>query len=309
LSRTGSAQMIEFTVLGGYLGTGKTTLLNHILKHNQGRRFALLINDFGDINIDTELVESRSDSQINLANGCVCCTLSDGFFEAIETLQQLEPPPEHIIVEASGVADVQNLAQYGYGNNFQLAGIVVVADAETVREKANDKFVAQTVRRQLQAADLIVLNKADLCPTEHLDAVTAWLHEVAPATPVVKTSFGQVPLSVLLSIDPNRHQHEAHDHPQHEQYTSWSRRSEQRVSRERLEQFLQQLPASVIRAKGLFADQNAGTLEAQVVGARRDIYAHASQDREVSEVVAIGLAGQLDTALLDHLAAELFADS
>ena len=299
--------MIEFTVLGGYLGTGKTTLLNHILRHNEGRRFALLINDFGDINIDAELVASQSDSQINLANGCVCCTLSDGFFEAIESLQQLQPPPEHIIVEASGVADVNNLAQYGYGQPFQLAGIVVVADAETVRQKANDKFVAQTVRRQLKAGDLIVLNKVDLCNEEDLAAVVAWLQEMAPGTPVVKCSFGQVPLAVLLSIDPGKHVRQDDSHHEHEAYESWSLSTAQTFSRETLETFLQRLPNAVIRAKGLFAAETGGTLEVQVVGARKDIYEHADELRDRSDVVAIGLAGQLETDALDSLAAEMLA--
>lgn len=299
--------MIEFTVLGGYLGAGKTTLLNHILQHNEGRRFALLINDFGNINIDAELVESQSDRQINLANGCVCCTLSDGFFEAIESLQQLQPPPDQIIVEASGVADVQNLAQYGYGHGLQLAGVVVVADAETVRQKANDKFVAQTVRRQLKAADLIVLNKIDLCGKQQLEGLVCWLDDIAPDTPVVKTSRGRVPLSVLLSINPGQHQDAPHGHYEHERYTSWSWQAQKTISTKQLEQFLQQLPASVIRAKGLFASDSTGTLEVQVVGPRKDIYTHPEQPRRVCEVVAIGLVEQLDVALLDQLAVEVFA--
>ena len=110
--------MIRYSVIGGYLGAGKTTLLNRILQHNQGARFGLIVNDFGALNIDAELIESRTDSQVNLTNGCVCCTLVDGFHEALETVAAAEP--DHIIVEASGVADVANIAQFGHGPNLVL---------------------------------------------------------------------------------------------------------------------------------------------------------------------------------------------
>ena len=85
--------MIAYTIIGGYLGSGKTTLLNRILSGNHGIRFALVINDFGEMNIDAELIESQTDSQINLTNGCVCCSLTDGFHEALEELQNLDPLP------------------------------------------------------------------------------------------------------------------------------------------------------------------------------------------------------------------------
>ena len=163
--------MIPFTIIGGYLGAGKTTLLNHLLKNANGHRFALLINDFGTINIDAALIESTSENQINLTNGCVCCSISDGFYEAIEQLIATEPTPDHIVVEASGVADVQNLSQYGYGHALKLDGILVVADAETVQQKAVDKYVAETVKRQLRCADIVSLNKVDLIDDKALNQV------------------------------------------------------------------------------------------------------------------------------------------
>ena len=292
--------MIDFTVLGGYLGAGKTTLLNHILTNSAGVRFALLVNDFGDINIDAELITSKTDQQINLANGCVCCTLSDGFFEAITDLLALEPPPDHIIVEASGVADVHNLAQYGYGHNLQLAGIVVVADAETVQQKANDKFVAHTVRRQLKAADLIVLNKLDLCTSDQQGAVTAWLHHQAPDTPIIKTTFGAAPLAALLGLNPRERTHIDASSIPHEHYDSWSFHSEQSVTEQQVTEFMSQLPATVIRAKGLFACAT-GVLEMQVVGQRRDRYSR-SHTRIGCDLVVIALAGELPRSTLVSLA-------
>ena len=175
--------MIPFTVIGGYLGAGKTTLLNHILSEANGTRFALLVNDFGEVNIDGALIASETDTQINLTNGCVCCTLVDGFFDALEQLLNLEPAPEHIVVEASGVADVANTAQYGRGPGLTLDSIIVVADAETVREKSVDKYVGTTIQRQLAAADIIVLNKVDLVEDKVLEDCCAWLAASFPMTP------------------------------------------------------------------------------------------------------------------------------
>ena len=232
--------------------------------------------------------------------------MSDGFFEALETLKALEPPPDHIIVEASGVADVHNLAQYGHGQGLQLAGIVVLADAETIRQKANDKYVAQTVRRQLQAADIIVLNKTDLCSPEQLAGTARWLAELAPNTPLIQTSRGRVPLSILLSIRPGRRPGGHLQHQDHEQYTSWSWQASYPITRHQLEQFLHHLPDSTIRAKGLFASTTGDTLELQAVGGRREIY-QRPEARADCELVAIGLSGFMQPQALDRLASRFLS--
>ncbi len=106
---------IPFTVIGGYLGAGKTTLLNHILRNSTTHRFAVLVNDFGSINIDAQLIESRTHDTVSLANGCVCCTLTEGLISAIRTILARRPLPDHIIVESSGVSDPRksrNTASY-----------------------------------------------------------------------------------------------------------------------------------------------------------------------------------------------------
>ncbi len=293
--------MIQFTVLGGYLGSGKTTLLNHILRNNNGVRFALLINDFGDINIDAQLIESQDENQINLANGCVCCTLTDNFYDALEALETLDPPPQHIIVEASGVANVENLSQYGHGQHLQLAGIVVVADAETVQEKANDKYVAQTVRRQLSAADLIVLNKTDLCSAVQLKQVQLWLQELTVGTPVIPAEYCQVPPDLVLEPD-LQHRASGHEQHAHEAYASWSFSSQASYSREAVESFANAIGPEVIRAKGLFADEQGGTLELQLVGRRREVVARKDRAYHGCQLIAIGLADQFVGAHLDELA-------
>jgi len=296
--------MIAFTVLGGYLGAGKTTLLNRLLAACADRRLAVLVNDFGAINIDASLIESRSDTQINLTNGCICCSLSDGFSEAIERLLAAERPPEHILVEASGVADVRQLAQYGRAPGMYLDGVLVVADAETLLQKVDDKYVGTTVRRQLGAGDLILLNKADLVTPQELAERLAWLRSEYPQTRVVPCRYAQAPVELLLGV------HQSDDtpqspHPEHEHYVSWHFSSGAPGSREQLEAFSRALDAAVIRAKGTLSTLDGGYLLLQVVGTRREI---SRIDRAPTGIhlVAIGLQGQLDAGRLDELANRCF---
>ncbi len=301
--------MILFTVIGGYLGAGKTTLLNNILQNSQDRRIALLINDFGEINIDAGLIKSQTEAQINLTNGCVCCSLSDGFHEAIEQLASASFPPQHIIVEASGVADIFNLSQYGYSPQMTLDGVVIVADAETVVAKANDKYVAQTVRRQLAAADLIVLNKIDLVTRDKVKDVTKWLTENFPAATIIEAEAGRVPSALLLGI------HDKHadpgnldpGHHAHEQYSTWHFHSGHTVTNNSLTEFVAQLDESVVRAKGFALLEGGTCVQFQLVGSRREISPYPSPAEGIS-VVAIGLRGVLDLAALDKLADELFPE-
>jgi len=312
--------MIKFTVLGGYLGAGKTTLVNQILRHNNAstgevKRIALLINDFGDINIDAQLIESQSDTQINLANGCVCCTLTDGFSSALDTLMALDPQPDHIIVEASGVADVNNLSQYGNGIDMRLAGIVVVADAESVREKAVDKYVSRTIQRQLKAADLILLNKVDVLTKEETQLLMTWLIDLSEGAPVVPCEKCDVPLEMVLGIqvapedrrsaESYRHEHYEHEHYEHEHYSSWSYTFEKPITPRALNEFADNLGPEVLRCKGLFSDKAGGSLELQTVGKRKEITVSQLNVRSCSQVVAIGLKGKIAHKKLDALAVKL----
>jgi G3E family GTPase len=299
--------MIAFTVLGGYLGAGKTTLLNHLLAACTGRRLAVLVNDFGAINIDASLIESRSDTQINLTNGCICCSLSDGFAEAIERLVTAERPPEHILVEASGVADVRQLAQYGRAPGMLLDGVLIVADAETLLEKVHDKYVGATVHRQLGAGDLILLNKADLVSARELDERLAWLQVEYPQTRVLPCRYAQVPVELLLGVHGTANVSPL-PHPEHEHYVGWHFSSGAPGSRAQLDAFSQALDPTVIRAKGTLCTATGEGLLLQVVGRRHEI-SRIDRAPPGIHLVAIGLQDQLDTGRLDRLATECFQSS
>ncbi len=300
--------MIPYVVIGGYLGAGKTTLLNRLLTRATDRRIGLLINDFGEINIDAALIESATDQQINLTNGCICCSLADGFTEALDQLTAVEPPLDLIVVEASGVADVGLLAQYGHGKALNLQGAVVLADAETIIERADDRYVSRTVRRQLAAADLIVLTRCDLVTDERLENVKAWLTRNMPHTPFVESTDADV---ALLFDEISPAQHTVEGQIAHEHYATCAIVRESPVTLAQLEAFVGALGDDVIRAKGVVSLNGGSGAVVHVVGQRREITcfeAEAGQSMpDKTELVLIGLHGVFDKARVEALAQQLLA--
>ena len=300
---------IPFTVIGGYLGAGKTTLLNHILRNNKGRRFALLINDFGQINIDANLVESRSEDTIRLGNGCICCTMAAGFVVALNKLLTQDPLPEHIIVEASGVSDPIKIAHYGQTPAFSLDGILIVVDAETIQAKAQDKFVGRTIIHQLQNADLLILNKTDLLSKQNLGHVTKWLAHIAPQSRIIEAQYGNVPRDLLLGTASTHHridmlEDDDPDHAHHPTYTSCSFVETQPLSGSVFEQAVKQLPTSIIRSKGIvyLAEEPDYQMIFQLVGNRWQLQrgpAWKQNERPKTTLVFISLRDVFDPAMLN----------
>jgi len=197
-----SAQRLPVTVIGGYLGAGKTTLVNHVLRSSD-ERVAVIVNDFGEISIDEDLIAAAEGDKLTLANGCICCTLADGFAVALNTVRSAEVPPERLLIEASGVADPAQIAAYGHTPGLRLDAVVVLADAEQVRRQASDRWVADTVRMQLAAADLLVVNKIDLLSdADAADALCNWLTGIASTAAMVRASRAAVPVEVLFGPQP-----------------------------------------------------------------------------------------------------------
>jgi len=190
------------TVIGGFLGAGKTTLINHILneaaKTGGGVRYAVLVNDFGDLAIDESLIEKHDGTTIALANGCICCTIGTDLFETVMDLMDREMPPEHLIIEASGVADPRPIAELGSLNPHLSRDLtLVVIDAEQIRAQWNDERLRDTVERQIQAANLLVLNKTETLDAGDLSELELWLEAHAAGVPRLKADKGRIPLSIL----------------------------------------------------------------------------------------------------------------
>lgn len=175
-------------VIGGYLGAGKTTLVNRLLREAAatGRRIAVLVNDFGEVSIDADLVVGAEGGVLALAGGCVCCSFGADLVGALGQMAAREPPPDVLLVETSGVglpAAVARTAALAPG--VRVDSLVVLADATAVRAQAADRYVGDTVRQQLREADLVLLGKTDLAGPGEPEAVQAWLREEGLARRIV----------------------------------------------------------------------------------------------------------------------------
>jgi G3E family GTPase len=262
---------LPLTVISGFLGAGKTTLLNRLLTEPHGRRIAVLVNDFGRINIDADLIRSRTDDMIDLANGCACCSVAGDLARTIVQLAQRKEPPDAIVIEASGLADPRGIVQVALANPaLRLDGIVSLVDAETLIEQANDAACAKTLLSQVDAADVIVLNKRDLVTHSEAAAVRSWLEAHAPGRPILDAVQSQVPVDVVLGID-SASEFSDHVAPDHASaFRSVSVACEHPLDRARLRELLDHLPEGVVRAKGILwiADDAAQRTVYQRVGKR-----------------------------------------
>ena len=244
---------VPVTVVTGFLGAGKTTLIRHLLEGAHGRRLALIINEFGDVGVDGDILRScgiescPEENIVELANGCLCCTVADDFVPAIEALLAREPRPDHIVVETSGLALPKPLVKAfdwpAIRARVTVDGVVAVVDGAAVAEGRfaddpaklaaqrqadgaldHDNPLEEVYEDQLLCADLVVLNKADLLAPERLEAVAAEIRATIPrAVKVVTTREGRIDAAVLLGLGAaaeddlaNRPSHhdaeEGHDH-------------------------------------------------------------------------------------------------
>jgi G3E family GTPase len=249
-----AAGRLPVTLVTGFLGSGKTTLVNHILSNRQDVRAAVLVNDLGDIGIDNDLIVAAEDGMIELTNGCICCSTNNDLLDSIVRVLGRPEPVDHIIVETTGVADPLPVAltfqRPEFRDALRLDAIVAVADAE---QFSLDLFDGIALRNQLRYADAILLNKCDRAGAERLGTVEEKIRSLNAEARLVRTTRSAVPLPLILDVDLFRPKHTGHNHAHlHDDgFVSLSFESDRPFSVSRFQAFLDSgRPPGLFRGKG-----------------------------------------------------------
>ncbi|WP_427307038.1 CobW family GTP-binding protein [Cupriavidus sp. H39] len=292
---------IPLVVVGGYLGAGKTTLLNRLLAHAHGCRIAVLVNDFGAVNIDAALVRARSDDVIELENGCICCSIGGRLAEALVAIAARAQRPDLLVIEASGVSDPRRIAQVGLLDPaFRLNAVLVAVDATGLHQGLRDPLVGDMVRRQVEGASVLALTKADLAGTEAVARAGATAAVLAPHATVLTARAGELPLAVFLDagVVPARRGAALAGAPGwqrgaagagHAGIRSVAYQTARSFDKVRLRQALATLPVRLLRAKGLVrlaADPRLH--EVHLVGGKMRLGPAGHADFDGSALVFVG---------------------
>jgi len=305
------ASRIPVTLIAGFLGAGKTTLLNHILSGDHGVRAAVLVNDFGAINIDSKLIVDFADDTVELANGCVCCTIRDDLVGACVGLLARPDRPDHVFVELSGVSDpgpvLNSFLETALVEAYEINGILAVVDAEQLPRLEGE--MAQLARHQLRVADLVVLNKTDLVSGDLLTQVKQLVQLLTPGSRIIDAVNGRVPVQVILDGH-----HDAQRLPaertapgaptRHDGLASWSWTSNQALSLPKLRSALEHLPETAYRCKGVvqIEEMPGSRYVLQMVGKRHHLEesGHWGDQTPRTEIVLIGHRDGLDAHRLQE---------
>lgn len=219
-------QGLPVTIITGFLGSGKTTLLNHILTNQQGVKTAVLVNEFGEIGIDNELIVSTDDNMVELSNGCICCTINNDLVDAVYQVLEREEKLDYLVVETTGLADPLPVAMTFLGSELRdltrLDSIVTVVDAANY---SLDLFNSQAAFSQITYGDVILLNKTDLVDEAALNSLEKKINDIKEGARIIRTKNSQVPLPLILSVglfesdkyfDTETDEHDHHDHHHHD---------------------------------------------------------------------------------------------
>lgn len=282
---------IPVTVIGGYLGAGKTTLINHMLRSANGLRLAILVNEFGDLAIDQDLIEAQDDGVMAISGGCVCCAYGNDMIGALEDMRDATPAFDHILIEASGVAlPASIMTTVGMVYGLRPDATIVLADVEQIRKNARHKFLHDTILAQLEQADLLLLTKTDLVDASVVEDVKDWLSTVAPIARCLPIANGEIALEALIGTIPFAQRRPMENVTHKSVFDSIVITPDHNIDPQALGEAFAKDP-TITRAKG-FVQTATGTALIHVVGSRYSF--DLLDDHHSLGVVCIGIKGEFD---------------
>ena len=310
------------TIITGFLGSGKTTLLNQILQNKDNLKIAVLVNEFGDINIDEQLLISVETDMVELDNGCICCTINDSLVDAVYRVLEREEKVDYLIVETTGLADPLPIILTFLGTELKfltrIDAVVTVVDAAAFDAKHFDSDAALS---QIRYGDMVILNKIDLAREEKITELKAFIEDIKPGFRILPSEYGKVPLPLILDIglaQANDYQAEISefrrnksafsDHLANDDFNFVSFQSDRPFEIEKFQNFLtQHLSNNVFRAKGILWFQESPSRHIfQLSGPRYDLQDDDWTSQPKNELVFIGrnldeslIKQQLDNCLAD----------
>lgn len=194
---------IGVTLIGGFLGAGKTTLVNRLLRHDPDKKIGVMVNDFGAINIDADLIAGREGDAIRLTNGCLCCGIGDGLTRALIAMLEQPVQPDHLLIEASGVAEPWRVAELlRAAPEFFPPLTIVVVDGTRIRAQLADRHTGDLARSQIESARLLVVNKLDLLDPSSREDITGWIGRTWPDIRAIGAEFGAIGPEILNALTP-----------------------------------------------------------------------------------------------------------